>query len=115
MIDERIHTLDVAHDLIELGRVAEALALLDSELPDRLSAPCAACGVYENRKCQVSALVTCRLCDGAGKRASYDIRYSPATRPIVHCNECYGSGTREQLADCEIPHASRVLGIARRW
>lgn len=113
--DDRIGTLDVAHDLIELGRVAEAIALLDDELPERHSIPCAACGQPVGYKCHNEQTVACTRCNATGKVIGYDIRYSPATRSPVPCELCGGRKEREIWVDTEVPHASRVLGIARRW
>lgn len=42
----------VAHDLVELGREAEAIALLDEQAPNRLNRGCPACGSWTGKPCR---------------------------------------------------------------
>lgn len=49
--DER-GAVEVAGDLVELGRTEEALALLEQDAPNRLCRKCPACGVLAGRPCR---------------------------------------------------------------
>lgn len=42
----------VAHDLVELGRIDEARALMDEQAPNRLKRPCPACGARAGAACR---------------------------------------------------------------
>lgn len=49
----------VAHDLVQLGRVDEAEALLAAQAPGRLTRKCPTCGAWPGRRCrEVTASVT---------------------------------------------------------
>lgn len=113
---DRIGAWEVALDLLELGREAEAVALLDAELPDRLNMGCAACGASANNRCRERAERECKYCAGTGKRTS--VRIGPGEGPaksIVTCPDCGGRGQREIEIERLLPHQSRILKIEKRW
>ncbi len=112
-----------------MGRVDEAVKLLDAELPSRLDYDCPACGATgrywklvdewidrgppgSKQPCRERGEVTCRFCAGSGKRTTYHLGWSadsPNRKTIERCTECYGTGKREQDVDMLVPHESRIL------
>ena len=120
---DRIGAWEVAFDMLELGREADARALLDEEFPDRLTIPCAACGQPIGYACQEQMLRECPFCAGKGERFTVTFpnpdpttHYRPEPkREMLRCRDCYGTGQREKPVDLVLPHQSRILGIARRY
>ncbi|CAN5178839.1 hypothetical protein BH11MYX1_BH11MYX1_04470 [soil metagenome] len=112
---DRIGAWEVALDLIELGREDEAKALLDAELSDRLTVPCAACGASAGWKCNEPAMHPCARCAATGKVTAYVVDKPFTKSKIVACDHCYGTGQREIGVKRILPHESRILRIERRW
>jgi hypothetical protein len=119
---DQLGVLDVAHDLVELGDLLEAEALLCDELPTRHDVNCPACGaigvhvLHDGKmrpgvRCREPGLVTCRHCKGAGRRTEFALvldEGDPPPTKLVRCRDCNGRGQVESLVDRIVPHESRI-------
>lgn len=117
---------DVARDLVELCRVAEAIDLLDAELADRHDVECSSCGAWggwqrqqgvtEYRSgdpCREPGWIPC-VCGTAGVRFIVELSGPdrPSRRYWGPCSDCGGRGWNIGLVPMLVPHESRLL--ARR-
>lgn len=79
--------IEVARDLVELGRVEEARALLEEQAPGRHARRCPTCGAARGESCRDlrSVLST----------------FGPGSVP-------YNATSYREIVPCLIPHAARV-------